>query len=169
MFIVNESYSGGGSWRTATCPGDTAGEAEREEESWKNERERRNEGSFEGAGARSLLRFMRPLPSPLAQLSSRYNIVVYSEPRLRSVNHPSGFVLPSLPQPCAPSLRPLCYDHPFPPRNPPNLPDAARSERRSLASTFSVSAPMPVAANQPLPRGIAGNEVPFCLFRRGRL
>lgn len=56
-------------------------------------REGRDEGSFEGARAseraRSLLRFMRPLPSPLAQLSSRYNIVVYSEPRLRSVNHPS--------------------------------------------------------------------------------
>lgn len=76
------------------------------------ERERWNEGSFEGAGARSLLRFMRPLPSPLAQLSSRYNIVVYSEPRLRSVNHPSGFVPSSLPQPCPPSLRPLRYDHP---------------------------------------------------------
>ena len=46
-----------------------------------------------GARARPPPRFMRPLPSPLAQLSSRYNIVVYSEPRLRSVNHPSP-VLP---------------------------------------------------------------------------
>lgn len=41
---------------------------------------------------------MRPLPSPLAQLSSRYNIVVYSEPRLRSVNHPSAPTVPA-PQP----------------------------------------------------------------------
>lgn len=62
------------------------------------------------ASARLLLRFMRPLPSPLAQLSSRYNIVVYSEPRLRSVNHP--YVSPFLAVPPA-SLRWLGH-----PRNP---------------------------------------------------
>jgi len=51
------------------------------------------------ASARSPLRFMRPLPSPLAQLSSRYNIVVYSELRLRSVNHP--YVSPSRASPAS--------------------------------------------------------------------
>lgn len=45
MFIVNESYCGGGSWRTATCPGDTA-TAER---AVGREQERQDEGSFEGA------------------------------------------------------------------------------------------------------------------------
>ena len=75
-------------------------------------------------------RFMRPLPSPLAQLSSRYNIVVYSEPRLRSVNHPS----PVLPLPTVggstgnnPTLR------------SPNLPDAAARISRSIPFPFPSS------------------------------
>lgn len=69
---------------------------------------------------------MRPLPSPLAQLSSRYNIVVYSEPRLRSVNRPS-----------APCPRWLYRQQPT--LRSPNLPDAAARISRSLSRFLSLS------------------------------
>lgn len=150
MFIVNESYSEGGSWRTATCPRNTAAgrrrlrqqiERRREKErvaSKENERDR-NKGSWRGcscAGARSLLRFMRPLPSPLAQLSSRYNIVVYSEPRLRSVNHPS--VLPPPPLPSSPPF--VSIPAARRPRANPLIFLTRRDWRDALATTFSISA-----------------------------
>lgn len=73
---------------------------------------------------------MRPLPSPLAQLSSRYNIVVYSEPRLRSVNHPS-----------APCPRWLYWQQPT--LRSPNLPDAAARISRSIPFPFPVSTILP--------------------------
>jgi len=127
------------------------------------------------ASARSPLRFMRPLPSPLAQLSSRYNIVVYSEPRLRSVNHP--YVSPFRVPPASLAR---------PPAQPPNLPDAARRERererekerererererkRKILSRldFQHQRANAWAANQPLPRGIAGKRSSV-LFVSGR-
>lgn len=124
MFIVNESST---SLRrfvedcyVSQGHGSGQGKKEREED---RERERKSSRDRERekdrirvvrrvvalANARSPLRFMRPLPSPLAQLSSRYNIVVYSEPRLRSVNHP--YVSPS-------RVPPASLHRPGHPRNP---------------------------------------------------
>lgn len=101
------------------------------------------EGSLEGARAR----FMRPLPSPLAQLSSRYNIVVYSEPRLRSVNHP-------LPLP--PLLLLLLLGWQQPTLRSPNLPDAA--ELDSLALSHFLSHP---SSSSPL---LPHSFLPFFFF-----
>lgn len=124
--------------------------------------------------ARLLLRFMRPLPSPLAQLSSRYNIVVYSEPRLRSVNHP--YVSPSRVPPA--SLHQLGH-----PRNPlifltrrgrrerkrEKGCEKGRAEGRKILSRldFQHQRANAWAANQPLPRGIAGKRSSV-LFASGR-
>lgn len=81
---------------------------------------------------------MRPLPSPLAQLSSRYNIVVYSEPRLRSVNHPS-----------APCPRWLYWQQPT--LRSPNLPDAAARISRSIPFPFPVPTSLPPFPPLPFP------------------
>lgn len=94
LLRVPGTRQGSGAQAVAATDKETKRERERGIEDRGRTRKIEDKGSC--AGARSLLRFMRPLPSPLAQLSSRYNIVVYSEPRLRSVNHPS--VLPSHPR-----------------------------------------------------------------------
>lgn len=181
---MNPLLRWGGLWRTATCPRDTAADKERKREKEKEEEKESRQGTTREkdrirvvrrvvarAGARLLLRFMRPLPSPLAQLSSRYNIVVYSEPRLRSVNHP--YVSPSRVPPA--SLHWLGH-----PRNPlifltrrgrrereKEGEGEWKRERYSLASTFSISAPMPGQLTNRSPGVSPGNEVPFCLFPAG--
>lgn len=106
------------------------------------------EGSLEGARAR----FMRPLPSPLAQLSSRYNIVVYSEPRLRSVNHP----LPLPPPLRLLLLLLLLLGWQQPTLRSPNLPDAA--ELDSLALSHFLSHP---SSSSPL---LPHSFLPFFFF-----